>query len=133
MDYLRIRYRRLDMACIPLTIAAVGASYAMATDNSFWLVCYVPGLFGFAFVIFFYGTKLLEESMVPLCLVSGSLSAVVVLLGGYEYNFFEPFIGGVAAYLVGLLFYIADRRKWFHTIWHIFVLTGSSIHAIILW
>ena len=36
-------------------------------------------------------------------------------------------IGGVA-YSVGAVFYALKRVKWFHTVWHLFVLAGSAFH-----
>jgi hemolysin III len=37
-------------------------------------------------------------------------------------------LGGVA-YTLGVPFYLLDSsRKWFHGIWHCFVLTGSVLH-----
>jgi hemolysin III len=36
---------------------------------------------------------------------------------------------GSLAYICGIYFYINDnKKKWFHTIWHIFVILGSLIH-----
>jgi len=39
-------------------------------------------------------------------------------------------IGGGILYTVGTLFYIAKNKKFFHSIWHIFVLLGTVCHFI---
>jgi hemolysin III len=39
------------------------------------------------------------------------------------------FAGGIS-YTLGVYFYIKDHKKYFHTIWHIFVLIGSILHFI---
>ena len=36
-------------------------------------------------------------------------------------------IGGLS-YTVGIIFYALDKIKYFHSIWHLFVLTGSILH-----
>ena len=35
---------------------------------------------------------------------------------------------GGASYTFGIIFYAFDRVKYFHSIWHLFVLTGSILH-----
>lgn len=37
------------------------------------------------------------------------------------------FAGGVA-YTAGTVFYAVKRVKWFHAVWHLFVLAGSALH-----
>ena len=37
------------------------------------------------------------------------------------------FVAGGLAYTVGVVFYVT-KRKWFHTVWHGFVLAGSAAH-----
>ena len=36
-------------------------------------------------------------------------------------------IGGIS-YTFGIIFYVLDKIKYFHSIWHLFVLTGSILH-----
>jgi hemolysin III len=38
------------------------------------------------------------------------------------------FLGGGVAYVIGLIFFINDGRRFNHTIWHLFVLAGSICH-----
>ena len=37
---------------------------------------------------------------------------------------------GGLAYSIGVVFYIRDHIKWNHTIWHIFVILGFSLHIV---
>jgi hemolysin III len=37
-------------------------------------------------------------------------------------------IGGGVAYTGGVLFYALDHKRWFHPVWHLFVLAGSICH-----
>ena len=40
-------------------------------------------------------------------------------------------IGGLS-YTIGIIFYVLDRIKYFHSIWHLFVLTGSVLHYLMV-
>jgi len=37
-------------------------------------------------------------------------------------------VAGGIAYTAGAVFYVMKRVKWFHAIWHLFVLAGSACH-----
>ncbi len=37
-------------------------------------------------------------------------------------------VAGGIVYLAGVYFYVKDERKYYHAIWHIFVLLGSILH-----
>lgn len=37
-------------------------------------------------------------------------------------------VAGGIAYMAGVYFYVKDERKYYHAIWHIFVLLGSILH-----
>ena len=42
-------------------------------------------------------------------------------------------IGGGVTYTIGIFFYLFDSRiKYFHFIWHLFVIAGSSLHYIMI-
>ncbi|MFL2601335.1 MAG: hypothetical protein CBC28_02980 [Flavobacteriaceae bacterium TMED68] len=40
-------------------------------------------------------------------------------------------LGGVS-YTFGVIFYVLDKVKYFHSIWHLFVLTGSVFHYFMI-
>jgi len=41
-------------------------------------------------------------------------------------------VGGGVAYTMGIIFYKADRVKYMHFIWHLFVLMGSILHYLFI-
>ena len=41
------------------------------------------------------------------------------------------FLGGIL-FTVGILFYIWDNKKYFHAIWHLFVIGGSVCHYLLI-
>ena len=41
-------------------------------------------------------------------------------------------ISGGISYTFGIIFYLMDKIKYFHSIWHLFVLTGSVLHYFMI-
>ncbi len=39
-------------------------------------------------------------------------------------------VAGGIAYTAGTVFYAVKRVKWFHAVWHLFVLAGSALHFV---
>jgi len=39
-------------------------------------------------------------------------------------------VAGGIFYTVGVLFFALDRLRYFHALWHVFVLAGSSAHFV---
>lgn len=54
--------------------------------------------------------------------------AIKPLYGTLSSSGFLLLILGGASYTVGAIFFVYDRIKYFHGIWHIFVLAGSVLH-----
>ena len=52
----------------------------------------------------------------PCALTSGT-AFLLVLAGGLCYS-------------VGVVFYVGDSKKWYHTIWHIFTIVGFAFHFL---
>jgi hemolysin III len=51
----------------------------------------------------------------------------------YNYNviFFWLIISGGLAYTFGVIFYsLSEKVKYFHFVWHLFVMAGTILHAI---
>jgi hemolysin III len=36
-------------------------------------------------------------------------------------------------YTVGIYFYVNDRKRYYHPIWHLFVLAGSASHFVAIY
>ena len=50
-----------------------------------------------------------------------------------NWGLFWLFAGGIA-YTAGTVFFVADRIRYFHFVWHLFVVTGTTCHFIaVLW
>jgi hemolysin III len=126
-------FRMLDMASIHITIAATGVSFCLLTGNIWWPVCLLPCSCNFLYTIAYFGTAKLDYLMVPLCVSSGIISLLVFFTGSPNTECLSWFLLGIVTYLIGMVFYIYDNNKWYHTVWHLFVAVAASIHIRFLW
>ena len=87
----------------------------------------VIALFGTFFKLFYTGR--FEKLSLILYLFMGWLVIIDVktLYDIIEFNGFLLLILGGASYSIGTIFY-SINRKYAHTVWHLFVLAGSTLH-----
>jgi hemolysin III len=45
------------------------------------------------------------------------------------WGIFWLFLGGVA-YTAGAMFFLAERIRYFHFVWHLFVIAGTACHFV---
>ncbi len=124
---------KVDHSCIFLLIAGTYTPFALMVlkGNSglgllsiVWPMA-ILGIFLKVFFINKFGKKLnfLYLGMGWLCVVY-----MKEIFFNLPFNgFFLLALGGVF-YTVGIIFYIFDKRPYFHPIWHLFVLGGSISH-----
>ena len=84
-------------------------------------------LFGTFFKLFYTGRY--EKLSLLLYLFMGWLVIIDIktLFEVIEFNGFLLLILGGASYSIGTIFYSLDK-KYAHTVWHLFVLAGSTLH-----
>lgn len=64
---------------------------------------------------------------------------VVLIAAGPLWHLMPPagllwLLAGGAAYTIGVRFFVADRIRYNHLVWHLFVLTGTACHfCAVLW
>ena len=121
-------FRMLDMASIHLLIPATAASYTLLSKDNYVWPFIIIGICFSSYVILFYKTPLLSDTMVKSCILSGSISTAILILTFPTLKILLIFIAGALTYVCGIYFYMNDKKKWFHTIWHIFVIIGSIVH-----
>ena len=129
----KLRLRMLDHCAIFLLIAGSYTPFMMVTlDNGLgWiLLCIVwaiaiAGILGKVFVSHkpSRGSTLIYVAMGWL-----SIFAVIPLYQGLGWQGFLLLLGGGLAYTAGTYFFHRDHRHYFHAVWHLFVLAGSSLH-----
>lgn len=128
-------YRALDQACIFLLIAGsftpVGIAYLR---QGWWLLLmaamWITALFG-VFLVVRMGN--LTPAAKALYGVLGWLPVIAVkpLYDAAPFELLVWMIAGGAFYSVGTLFLTYDVRvRYFHALWHAFVIAGSTCHYI---
>jgi len=128
-------FRKLDHISIYLLIAGTYSPVVLIVlDDSlgwtlFWVVWGIA-ILGTILKVFFTGR--FEVISLVLYLVMGWLIVfdIPALLQEVDLTGILLLAGGGAAYTIGIIFYVLDRVKYSHVIWHLFVLTGSILHYL---
>lgn len=127
---LKPRLRALDHAAIFLFIAGSLTPFAVGTGRAG--VCTAVWLIALAGAVLKLAGRLTERrrsTALYLLLGAGALAAVAPALPALAAGALVWLGAGVAAYLLGVVFFLADARLRFgHLVWHLFVLAGSACH-----
>lgn len=85
-------------------------------------------IFGIVFKAFFTGR--FEAVSVALYLVMGWLIvfAIKPVLTTVPPGLLMWLVLGGLAYTLGVVFFVMDNKRYFHAVWHLFVLAGSILH-----
>jgi len=134
---LKEKFRIFDHISIYYLIAGSYAPVCLITlyDGQglfVFLTVTALALFGTVFKIFLTGK--FESLFLLLYLVMGWLIVFEfnnILLYIDLYGIYLMVLGGVC-YTLGVIFYSLDKLKYSHTIWHLFVLTGSISHYFMI-
>jgi hemolysin III len=131
-------YRKLDHISIYLLIAGTYSPVVLITlEHSlgwtlFWLVWGIA-LLGTFLKIFYTGKFELFSTLLYLIMGWLIVFDFSALKESVDTAGLALLMGGGAAYTVGVLFYVLDRRIPFgHVIWHLFVLCGSILHYLFI-
>jgi len=110
----------------PFLLLAVGGLWGWAFFGIIWGLT----LFGVVFKIFY--THRFKKASLILYLGMGWMAVFLIkpLLENLSITVLALIAGGGLSYTLGTLFYTRPHQKFAHTIWHIFVLTGTVIHFI---
>jgi hemolysin III len=128
-------YRKLDHISIYLLIAGTYSPVLLIVlENSlgwtlFWVVWGIA-ILGTILKVFFTGR--FEIFSLILYLFMGWLVVfdIQALRQNVDFTGIVLLAGGGLAYTVGIIFYVLDRVKYSHVIWHLFVLMGSVFHYL---
>jgi hemolysin III len=126
-------FRRLDHMAIFLLIAGTYTPFCLNVLDGWVRWVLLGGIWAFAFagisIKCFYTGKL--EWLSLLFYVLMGWMAVLVIKPIYDSLSFSGFtyllIGGLA-YTIGTYFYMNSRIRYGHSIWHLWVLAGSTFH-----
>ncbi len=134
--YIKERNRQLDKSAIFLMILGSGITTILTCHDSVLKITFSVAL---CTVLFFLVAKFCTMRSFP-----DWLSVTSYIVVGWIATF--PSLGIFTSsdytqhevvhwvltsggfYCVGVIFYARDSIKWFHTIWHVFVMAGASTH-----
>jgi hemolysin III len=131
---LRTLFRAIDQGTIYLLIAGTYTPFSLAYLHTtpWWILLgavWAVAIYGFVSKVLF-AHRVENVSMWP-CLVCGALPllAIPTLLSMLPLACLGWMILGVVCYLLGLVFWLNDRRvRHFHAMWHMLVMAGSAAH-----
>lgn len=108
----------------PFTLMPLKGLYGWLLFGAIWsLAC--AGIFLKSFYIHRF-----KRFSTALYLLMGWLAIIAAkpLVDNYPYEGLIWLVAGGILYTLGVFFFIQDKRKFYHAIWHLFVLAGSVCH-----
>jgi hemolysin III len=125
-------FRVLDHSSIYLLIAGTYTPFTLVTLHGPWgwsLFGAVWGLalLGIAYQCFFIGRMVALSTALYVLMGWLAVVACVPLIRALPWQGLAWLLAGGLFYTVGVIFF-ASRRKFAHTIWHLFVMAGSTCH-----
>jgi len=123
----------LDHSAIYLLIAGTYTPFALITLRGplGWTIFGVEwglALAGVIFKSFAVGRFEVASALVYLGQGWFAVVAVVPFIHSLGWNGLLWLGGGGVAYTLGIIFFALDRLRYFHALWHLFVLAGSIAH-----
>jgi hemolysin III len=137
---LRAWFRSLDQGCIFLLIVGTYTPFGVSIPGWNWplqllVLMWIIALAGFVSKVFYFHR--IETVSVFSCVLMGWMPCTTIpaFMGVFTTGCLWLMLGGGLAYTIGTLFLVNDRRHWFfHAVWHLFVIAGSTLHYLaILW
>jgi hemolysin III len=131
---LRTLFRAIDQGTIYLLIAGTYTPFSLAYLHTtpWWILLgavWAVAIYGFVLKVLF-AHRVENVSMWP-CILCGALpfAAIPTLITMLPLACLGWMMLGVACYVLGLVFWLNDRRvRHFHAMWHLLVMAGSAAH-----
>ena len=125
-------FQILDHSSIYILIAGTYTPFTLVTLRGAWGwamfgVIWTLAVVGIVFKCFFIGQWRVLSTTVYVLMGWFAVVAIRPLLRALPWQGFLWLLAGGLFYTVGVVFF-AWRRKYSHTIWHLFVLAGSGCH-----
>ncbi len=128
-------FRKVDYLCIylliagtytPIVLLGIGGTWGWILFGIVWLLTILGFIFQFS--------PLQNSSKISLILYGGMGWLIVIgikpLLEGLPFGAISLIVAGGLLYTLGIFFYVKERIRFNHVIWHLFVLGGSIMHFL---
>lgn len=128
-------FQKLDHIAIYLLIAGTYTPFMLISlegEWGWWLFGVIWGLAIVGVLLDTLPKKRRELLAITIYILMGWLCLIAVrpLLSALSTPGFLWLLAGGVFYTVGIVFYVLDRIRHFHGIWHLFVLAGSVCHYL---
>lgn len=132
---LKARFKILDHACIYLLIAGTYTPFTLGPLRGNWgwtlfIVIWTLALGGVVFKLFYTGRFNGISTIIYVVMGWLVVAAAVPMLEVLSRATLTWMMAGGISYTAGTLFYTNRSIPYSHAIWHLFVLGGSTCHAI---
>jgi len=123
MDHISI-YLLIAGTYTPVALVLLGGVWGWTLFGIAWGLAFT----GIVFKVLSFGKY--EWVSVSIYLLMGWIVVVAIkpLMEVMPFQMFLWFLAGGLFYTLGVIFYVIEKVKFFHFIWHIFVLAGSVSH-----
>lgn len=126
-------FRKFDHMSIYLLIAGTYTPFCLTVLNN-WIgwtlfgIVWGSAILGIVLKAFFTGRKELLSTILYVLMGWVALFAIKPLFDSVSLTTFALLMAGGVFYTAGTYFFTKDKIKYFHSIWHLFVLAGSTFH-----
>jgi hemolysin III len=126
-------FRKFDHMSIYLLIAGTYTPFCLTVMNN-WIgwtlfgIVWSCALLGIVLKAFYTGKKELLSTIMYIVMGWAALLAIKPLFNALSLTTFVLLMTGGIFYTAGTYFFTKDNIKYFHSIWHVFVLAGSAFH-----
>lgn len=132
-EKVKVLFRKFDHMSIYLLIAGTYTPFCLTVLNN-WIgwtlfgIVWGSAILGIVLKSFFTGKKELLSTILYVVMGWVALIAIKPLFDSVTLTTFILLMAGGVFYTAGTYFFVKDRIKYFHSIWHLFVLGGSVCH-----
>lgn len=132
---LKKLFRLLDHCAIYLLIAGTYTPFTMLLLEGGWgmtlfSIVWSLAAIGILFKIYFKTRFKFISTSIYLFMGWMVVIAAEPLMARFHYAGLMWIVAGGLFYTCGVIFYVMDKRKFFHAIWHLFVMCGSVCHYL---
>ena len=132
-ERLKTMFRKFDHMAIFILIAGTYTPFCLTVLNGWigWsLFGVIWGCAAAGIILKVFSTGKYEMLSTALYVTMGWIALVFIkpLFSSTPIESFTLLISGGAFYSIGVIFFVKDKVKYFHGIWHLFVLAGSTFH-----
>jgi hemolysin III len=132
-EKVKVLFRKFDHMSIYLLIAGTYTPFCLTVLNN-WIgwtlfgIVWGSALLGIVLKAFFTGKNERLSTLLYVLMGWVALIAIKPLFDSVTLTTFILLMTGGVFYTAGTYFFVKDRIKYFHSIWHLFVLAGSTFH-----